>query len=87
MHKILCFHRSLLTSVATLILLMFFCQIFNNNNNNNVSYSKQACGDGLPRKPSPQVFEFEILKNSFLRGDLKSLSYKFHQVNAQLKFL
>jgi len=23
-----------------------------NNNNNNVSYSKQACGDGLPRKPS-----------------------------------
>jgi len=24
----------------------------NNNNNNNVSYSKQACGDGLPKKPS-----------------------------------
>jgi len=34
----------------------------NNNNNNNVSYSKQACGDSLPRKPS-MVANFAIIRN------------------------
>ena len=29
-----------------------YADLIEYNNNNNLSYGKQACGDGLPRKPS-----------------------------------